>query len=737
MGGIGKTSLAAAYVAQEYNNYNHIVWISNNSADIADDFVQDIELLISLELHDQTGSRDEIFYNVSKALRSIEESPNLMVIDNAGVNITYRLAQLPSKPCWHVLVTAREKIAGMYPMQVDFLKPPDAIKLFKKHCWRFRDDKEIKAIVETVDYHTLTIEILARTAQLHRTTFFDLLNAIKNNVRANIPTGHSNQAKIERVRTYLETIFNFSDLDENERWLLKQFVALPPEFQSYELLVELIEPEQSDRADVFSELLENLAGKGWLLRDAERDSYKMHRVVREAIQAKLQITPQDIESLLTNVTRKLRIDQTRDNPVDKFAWIPYGEAIEALVGQYEVQSVSLLQDKLGWIMREFGDYARAKSLHERALASDEKNLGANHPDVAVACGNLAGVLKDLGDYAGAKVLLERALASAEQSLGADHPVTAVRCSNLATVLQDLGDYAGAKVLLERALASAEQHLGAEHPTTAVRRSNLALVLQDLGDYADAKVLLERALASVEKNFGADHPSTAVSCSNLAMVLQALGDYAGAKVLLEHALASDEQNFGADHPSTAVSCSNLALVLQDLGDYAGAKDLFERTLDINQIHFGADHPSMAVSCSNLASVLQDLGDYAGAKHLLERALAINEKHLGADHPSTAASCSNLASLLFVLNDYDRAWELIERTLSIQEKAFGIDHPSTALTFSNMAAMLEKLSELEKALSLASKALSVFENKLPSGHPHTEMAQQQVSNLQAKIEAQNQM
>ncbi len=736
MGGIGKTSLAAAYVAQEYDNYQHIAWISNNSADIADDILQSRDLLQSLELNTLTGDREVILGAVLHKLRSIDERPKLFVIDNAAAEIERRLPQLPSQPNWHVLITSREEIAGTHSMPLDFLQPSDAVALFKKHCHRIEAEDEIQQIVAAVDYHTLTIEILARTAQLQRTKLDELLSAIRNDARANVRTAHSNQAKIERVRSYLETIFDFSGLNNDELWLLKQFVALPPEFQPYELLVELIEPEQLGRIQTFSELLDNLAGKGWLLCDEKRNNFKMHRVVQEAFREKLKITPHDIESLLTNVTSKLSVDQTKDNPVDKFLWIPYGEAVELIVGQFQEPMVGQLQGKLGWVLQDFGDYAGAKTLLERALASDEKNFGVANPETAVSCANLAQVLRDLGEYNRAAELLKRALEIAETTLGVKHLTTATRCSNLGLVYQALGDYVLAKKLFERALSIEEEKLGAEHSTTAVSYANLGSVLHDLGQNEKAKELLELALVSDKKNFGADHPKIAVRSSNLALVLQDLGQNDKAKELLEHAMAYYQRDFGPNHPTTAIISSNLASVHQALGDYGAAKELLESAMRSAEEHFGIDNPTTAVRYSNLGSVLQKLGDHDGAKEMLERAFVILEKNLGADHPTTALTCSNLGMALGALGDYAGAMNLLKRAMTINEQIFGKDHPTTALGYFNMAAVLDKLGEIERAWSMASKALRVFENKLPAGHPHTEMAIQQVSNLQAQLEAQKQ-
>ncbi|MEM7741241.1 MAG: tetratricopeptide repeat protein, partial [Pseudomonadota bacterium] len=92
----------------------------------------------------------------------------------------------------------------------------------------------------------------------------------------------------------------------------------------------------------------------------------------------------------------------------------------------------------------------AKPLFERAVAIDEKTLGAEHPNLATSLNNLAGLLQaqvcrfelavlsvmaiSQGNYDEAKSLYQRAIAATEKALGADHPDVANRLNNLATLL---------------------------------------------------------------------------------------------------------------------------------------------------------------------------------------------------------------------------------------------------------------------------------------------------------------
>ena len=719
LGGIGKTTLAQVYVDTYYDAYHHIAWISQLSEDIMTDVVNTAGFLGRLGIHAEGKDIETLFSEVLQELDRIEEAPCLLVIDNATSALNPYYNRLPGQPGWHVLVTSRQYLKPFDVKELDFLSEDDAVALFLTHYRRKRiNEEEIREVVRYVDHHTLTIEILARTAHERNLKADALLQALREDTRTGDedPFPHKGE-RIDRVTSYLCSIFSLSALSEDETWLLQQVAFLPPEFHGYALIEDLIQPEAHEKEEVFAETLSKLVKKGWLLENLESEQYKMHRIVGEVVHRTVSLAIEAVSPLITALAARLEIDQAKDNPVDKFIWVPFGKHVLELVSGDGASEIAVLQNNLALVLKALGDYAGAKVLLEKALRSDEENFGASHPNTAVRYSNLATVLQDLGDYAGAKVLLEKALRSDEENFGASHPTTAVSYSNLALVLKDLGDYAGAKVLLEKALRSAEENFGASHPNTAVRYSNLALVLQDLGDYAGAKVLLEKALRSDEENFGASHPNTAVRYSNLALVLQDLGDYAGAKVLLEKALRSDEENFGASHPNTAVSYSNLALVLQDLGDYAGAKVLLEKALRSDEENFGASHPNTAVRYSNLALVLKDLGDYAGAKVLLEKALRSAEENFGASHPKTAVSYSNLALVLQDLGDYAGAKVLLEKALRSDEENFGASHPNTAVRYSNLALVLKDLGDYAGAKVLLEKALRSAEENFGASHPNT--------------------
>jgi tetratricopeptide (TPR) repeat protein len=646
LGGIGKTTMAQAYLSQYGSAYAHLLWLTQSEGD---NFVLDLITArgLTLNLGIETSGKDAqtLFTEIIAQLKSITaEKPSLFVIDNANASLQHYFDYLPKPPQWHILATSREKIEHFFFKDLDFLTEDHAVLLFKQHCQRIADEAQIKSLLKTIDYHTLTIEILAKTAQRYDTPLATLQQAIERDLKAEVYIPHKGD-KIEKVASYLLSIFDIAPLSEEEQRLLQHFVALPTEFIPYDLLKTLIPaPEEGIAAT-----LQDLRDKGWLIHTNEPEAYKIHRIIQKVVQQKLHPTVADLHDLIDNLTGLLHIDQTKDNPVDKFPFIPYGEAALAVFPDSIDAKISRLQNELALVLRVFGDYAEAKVLLEKALRSEAANFGENHPNTAVFYANLAVVLQDLGDYTGSKALLEKAMLINEANFGENHPTTAASYSNLATVLQDLGDYAEAKELLVKALRSDEANFGENHHITAVRHSNLALVLQDLRDYTEAKFYFEKSLAIFIKELGENHPTVAVLFSNLATVHQSLGDYVGAIVLLEKALRSDEMNFGENHPNTARCYSNLGLVLKDIGDCAGAKGLLEKAIRIAEANFGENHPNTAVCYSNLATVLSDLKEYENAIYLGVKAYQIHTGHLGEQHPSSK-------TIEGIINGM--AWEMFE-------------------------------------------------------------------------------
>ena len=434
IGGVGKTTLAQAYVNKHWNDYRHIAWITH-SGQFDQDVVTCEGLLETLGLQAGGGDNRELCIAVMRQWQTLAdgEQPNLLVIDNAEAELHHWRDYLPHQPQWHILATSRVEIEHFSLKELDFLPPKESVNLFLRHYTRSALSRgEIEALVALVDYHTLTVEILAKTAQYQRTPLAQLKTALEQDLSTAVHIPHKGD-KIERITSYLRSIFEIGRLEGDEAWLLCQCLCLPPEFHPYQRLAALIDPSATGREGSFAATMSDLKQKGWLLENPATDGYKMHRIVGEVLVGQLEFDLDDIEPLVENITGKLLMDYSKDNPIDKFEWIPFGQSLLRYFGDSNEAAIATLQNNLALRLQDLGDYEGAKGLLEKALASDKQNFGEAHPITAIRYSNLAMVLKDLGDYKTALELASKAYTIMNHSYPPGHPYIQVVENNLKSI----------------------------------------------------------------------------------------------------------------------------------------------------------------------------------------------------------------------------------------------------------------------------------------------------------------
>lgn len=592
IGGSGKTTLAQVYISKYYYEYEHIVWITQSSQGIASDFINASGLLNNLKISTTNLEPGDIFEEIVRKLKSIEDKPNLLIIDNAEQSLKKYKDMLPGPPQWHLLVTSREDLSGFYLKPLDFLTEEQAIKLFKKHyTHKSLKEQNIKDLVISVDYHTLTIEILAKTAQVHRYDAITLKQAIESDIRANVEIARQSDL-VEKVGTYLRSIFNLSKLSRDEIWLMKQLTCLPPNFYLYDLLYELIIGEEDLHKNNFSENLSELAKKGWLLYNkADEDSYKLHRIIAEVVKKEHPVIVADVKQLIAVVNLKLSLEATGENWYDKFVWIPYGKSLFANFSEDLSPEIVELGSNLAVMLQDFGDFEEAKEILEKIVFYNEKNRGTEHVVTIDSYVILGSVLNELGEYERAKRLFEKVTDYSEKTYGTKHPKTGTSYFSLARVAIELGDDDEAKILLKKAVRIAEINFGTDPAFTAASYTNIGvLLLNNLEDYEGGMALLEKAI-EIGENIS-DSEQTSTARYYLAMILKALGDLEGAKKLSEKEVQIAEKNFGTEHVKTATRYNNLAMILLDLGDYSKALELSSKALSIYEKVLPEGHQEIA-------------------------------------------------------------------------------------------------------------------------------------------------
>lgn len=646
MGGLGKTRMAIEYVNRFREEYDYIVWIEQ-LGDLITDLTGNFALHQALNFQTTRDPQVDV-QNLLFQLSRLDSSL-LLVIDNTDEQIEALAAHLPKAPKAHVLLTSRLDLSDLFSvMHLGFLSPEFAQTLFFEHYKRERDEEVVSLILDHLDYHTLTVELFAKTANRRKIDLKELRSLIEARGLAlgkradDVRLMRDPKRQLKKIFHFLQVVFDIGDLGEEEKALLQQLAALPPIFIPLTGLAYLLNIDREDEAawDDFVFTLTQLQEKGWVMYDGtfregdgfilgkqeqlsgeveeaslQKEAYKMHRVIQDVVWEQLKPSFVSIQNLFEQVRGLLYFDDTKDNPVEKFPLVAFAERLLILFPEEQNEDTALLRNTLSRVYRQKGRYKDAQFNYEEALrwyeaAGEEKEEG-----LATLQSNLALIHQSFGRYEVAAALLEKALQLDQKNFEDGHPILALRQSNLATVYRGLTRYDEAATLLEKALKSDEINFGVHHSNVAKNQSNLALVYSDLGRDDEAAVLLEKALRSDEVNFGADHPSVATRQSNLAVVYRNLGRHIEALVLLGKALHSDRSNFGENHPNTAIKQSNLALVYHDLGQYKEAFHYFKTAINTMIAVFGENHPHVHTIQENINSTIQK-GAKAGNEYCLK-------------------------------------------------------------------------------------------------------------------------
>jgi tetratricopeptide (TPR) repeat protein len=703
LGGVGKTALAIEYAYRFRRLYEGVCWCP---AETRVGLLSSLAGLLVL-LGAPAAEEADVEKAAKAALRRLAEqrAPWLLIYDN--VSSPDEIADLLPSAETRVLITSRFSDWGGWAEEVslDVLPLEEAVALLQRRSGR-SDAEGAKVLAKALGNLPLALEHAAAYCKRTQMRFADYaVKASSLIVAAPRGEGYPRSVAATFGLAITEAVAQCPAAEP--------IMAYLAQCSSERIPMTLIEgavKDEAQRLQALTALAEVSLVKHHPFEDTTA-AVTLHRLVQIVARTRSQATGSAHDAVGRLIARLVAI-YPGEGHSDPHSWPLCAQLTPHLLARRDAcfdhafvcAAGPELLDRAGRYFHGRAAHSQAAQLFRDALAIREKTLGPEHSDTATSLNNLADLLRDQGDFAGARPLHERALAIRERALGSEHPDTATSLNNLAILLKAEGDFAGALPLYQRALAIREKVLGLEHPDTATSLNNLANLLRDQGDFAGARSLHERALAIREKALGPEHSDTATSLNNLAVILKAQGDFAQARPLFERALSIYERALGLEHPAAALSLNQLAFLLQAQGDFAGAQPLCERALAIREKALGPEHPATARSLNNLASLLKARGDLAGARRLHERALSIHETALGPDHPHTATSLNHLAVLLQAQGDFAGALPLMERALAIREKVLGRAHPDTTTSLDSLdslAVLLEGQGDFAAAAAVRAR------------------------------------
>lgn len=223
--GIGKSELAKAYAKKYKSEYRNILYFNYSSS--LEDMITDIDFI-----GDSDTDTDQIRY--TKHLRFLKSlrSDSLIIIDNFNVTGAgdSLLGTLMKFPC-NVIFTTRSNVDVGHIFKLDVIENTDVLYDFaSKYYSHSEEDKEkIYALIETVHYHTLSVEMTAKLLEKGLHTADEILTHLQNN---SVNPESSDKIKVtkdgENLRAtyynHIRSLFSLYLLDEDYQTIMRSMV---------------------------------------------------------------------------------------------------------------------------------------------------------------------------------------------------------------------------------------------------------------------------------------------------------------------------------------------------------------------------------------------------------------------------------------------------------------------------------------------------------------------------------
>lgn len=650
LGGIGKTTLATAYIHKYGSCYDHLVWI-----DRGEDLISSVALNAELahHLNFPIEKEEELEIRFRQILRKLHalSGNNLFIIDNAQEQVAQKTIYeaLPGSPHWKVLLTSRLKLNGFDCFPLQTLSLTDSKTLFKKYFKGDFSDDDLEGLLKGIGFHTLTVELLAKLLdKLNNLVSIPQLVEILEKRQLDDP---DLQEKIwarysgeERgVYFHLMKAFQLAGLSEKEKWILKQFVVLPVERYAVATLAELIQ----EQPFALNKTLNGLAVKGWLSLFEDK-TFSIHRLIRQVVEYQLSPSFYDAEALIEAMIVKTSADLYVNPLTANAPWLKYAAAIERFFNREEHEKLTDLRENIGSIYIELGQYSEALEYGQKVIGFKEKMLSEDRLGLANSYKQLAAMHCGLGQYAEAKQFQEKTIAIEEVVLHKHHPDLADSYGGLAEIYLYLGQFLEAIEFQKKAIAIQEEVLEANHPMLAHSYHNLGCMYRDLWRFTDtlsseekapertedelveAASFQKKAIAIGEAVFEPNHPKLAIFYGAISNTFQHLKLYAQAVEYQNRALTIREAILDKHHPHQAYSYNNAALLYRDLKQYSQALMLQNKAVAILEMAFEPNHPHLCNSYFVLSTIYEASGDYPEALRFLGKAITILETDVKPNH-----------------------------------------------------------------------------------------------------------
>jgi len=340
---------------------------------------------------------------------------------------------------------------------------------------------------------------------------------------------------------------------------------------------------------------------------------------------------------------------------------------------------------------ESGDYKNAHLVAQRAYNIANKNFTPNNVNTADALLKLGIIKQTLGSLGEAENLLLKALLILEKNLGLNHPDLAVIMTNLGNVYFESKHDKLSEKYHQQALKIRKNAFSKDDPAIAQSIYNLAVLYESQHQYEQAEIFYQQAISSWSASMGATHPYVSNALDNLSNVYNKQGKHKKATGILQRMLALKKTIFGSQHEEVAQTLINLGLNYLEQGAYNPASHAYEEALDIAQHVLGSSDPQLALLMYTLANIYHTQARIEGKNHT-----SFEVSTIPANNASIPMNTAQRQTALFA-----QALPLYEKAAEILDAGENETQPVLDIVLTELAMLYKEIGNIDMAQAIESR------------------------------------
>ena len=326
MGGIGKTELAKRYAYLYGEEYRTIVFVPYQGSIVQTVCGEDIHIHNVHREQSEEGleTEEEYFERKLKILKEQTTKDDLIILDNFDVEEDEDLERFLECPC-RFLITTREDFRDYDFCQIDVQQMEDIndvealFAVYNPRSYEEEERGQIREILKLVEYHTMTVELIAkylREAEEEPYVLLEkmrMIEGITGTEEVSVKHRKDRKMQNQKVQEHLKALFDLSGFSNVQLELMQSLSLLGYVRIARETFLSYVPLAGAKEA------LDKLIRLGWVEHNKKTDKISLHQIILDLVYHDSKPTAESCPAITEKMTAYARQD-LESSALDEVRW---------------------------------------------------------------------------------------------------------------------------------------------------------------------------------------------------------------------------------------------------------------------------------------------------------------------------------------------------------------------------------------------------------------------------------